>query len=79
MYNEKYISYGKTVEYRSKGATEASKYGAVAALVRSVTPYSLYTPHTGMQTYGSNVTKIPVACITAEDASLLRRLAKKGK
>ncbi|XP_031838226.1 carboxypeptidase Q-like isoform X2 [Nomia melanderi] len=79
VYNQKYISYGVTVEYRSSGASKAAKYGAIAALVRSVTPYSLYTPHTGMQSYTENVKKIPVACITAEDASLLRRLWKRGE
>ncbi|XP_017879452.1 carboxypeptidase Q-like [Ceratina calcarata] len=78
VYNEKYESYGKTVEYRTRGATVASKYGAVAALVRSVTPYSLYTPHTGMQDYGENVTKIPVASITVEDAELLKRMSRRG-
>ncbi|XP_053975914.1 carboxypeptidase Q-like [Hylaeus volcanicus] len=79
VFNQKYVSYDETVEYRSRGATEASKYGAVAALINSVTPFSLYTPHTGMQSYGPNVTKIPVACITAEDASLLKRLSDNGE
>lgn len=79
VYNEKFISYGETVEYRSSGATRAAELGAVAVLIRSVTPFSLYTPHTGMMSYGENVTKIPAACITAEDASLLRRMADRGE
>ncbi|KMQ89450.1 plasma glutamate carboxypeptidase-like protein [Lasius niger] len=79
VYNEKFISYGETVEYRSAGATRAAELGAVAVLIRSVTPFSLYTPHTGMMSYGENVTKIPAACITVEDASLLRRMADRGE
>ncbi|XP_050455602.1 carboxypeptidase Q-like [Cataglyphis hispanica] len=78
VYNEKFVSYEKTVQYRSSGATKAAELGAVAVLIRSVTPYSLYTPHTGVMNYGENVTKIPAACITIEDASLLRRMADRG-
>ena len=43
--------YGATVKYRSRAASVASKKGAVAALVRSITPYSIGSLHTGMQTY----------------------------
>ncbi|XP_031367886.1 carboxypeptidase Q-like isoform X3 [Apis dorsata] len=79
VYNQKFVSYDETVEYRTNGARQASKYGAVAALVRSVTPYSLYSPHTGQQMYSENVTEIPVASITIEDATLLRRMANRGE
>ena len=42
------MGYGVSVVYRSMGMARASARGAVAALVRSVTQYSLYTPHTGI-------------------------------
>ncbi|KAI4498377.1 hypothetical protein M0802_006556 [Mischocyttarus mexicanus] len=79
VFNEKYTTYGETVKYRSSGASKAAEYGAVAVLIRSVTPFSLYTPHTGMMHYAENITKIPAACITAEDATLLKRLENKDK
>ena len=71
--------YGETVEYRWGGASAAAKRGAVAALVRSVTARSLSTPHTGSMGYEKDVTKIPTAAITVEDAELLDRLAAKGQ
>lgn len=71
-----WVSYGVTVKYRSKGASEASKKGAIAALVRSITPFSIGSPHTGMQTY-EGVVKIPVAALTVEDAEMLLRLYRR--
>ena len=73
--------YGAAVAYRSKGATWAAERGAVAALVRSCTAYSLATPHTGAMGYsgGPNIKKIPTACITIEGATLLARLQARGK
>ncbi|CAL7937445.1 unnamed protein product [Xylocopa violacea] len=78
VFNQKYVSFGETADYLYLGPLEASKYGAVAALVNSVTPFSLYTPHAGIVSYGKNATSIPAASITAEDASLLRRMSKRG-
>ncbi|HEY5922648.1 MAG TPA: M20/M25/M40 family metallo-hydrolase [Kofleriaceae bacterium] len=71
--------YGKIVEYRSRGASEAAKRGAVAVLVRSVTAKSLSTLHTGAMGYHKDHPKIPAAAITVEDAELLDRLTGDGK
>lgn len=70
--------YGKTVVYRSKGATVAAKKGAVATLIRSVTPFSIGSPHTGGQNYEEGVKKIPTACITVEDAEMILRKYRRG-
>src|SRR5262249_4851036 len=70
--------YGKTVEYRWGGASQAAKRGAVAALVRSVTARSLGTLHTGYMGYDDKLPKIPTASITVEDAELLDRLTQRG-
>lgn len=77
VFNEKYTTYGETVEYRSKSASYAAHYGALAVLIASVTPFSLDTPHTGMQSYMDNVTQIPAACITHADAHMLARMQKR--
>jgi carboxypeptidase Q len=47
LFDVPFTSYGETVQYRAQGAVAAAKVGAIAALVRSVTPYSQRTPHTG--------------------------------
>ncbi|XP_063113663.1 carboxypeptidase Q isoform X2 [Cavia porcellus] len=78
VYNQPYISYAKTVQYRVRGAVEAAKVGALASLIRSVASFSIYSPHTGMQQYQDGVPKIPTACITVEDAEMLSRMASRG-
>lgn len=79
LFNAPYEGYGRTVVYRHEGASRAAKLGAVAALVRSVTPVSLQSPHTGALEYAADGGKIPAAAITIEDALLLQRLADAGK
>lgn len=49
VYNNPFVAYDVSVAYRESGASRAAKYGAVAALVRSVTPFSINSPHAGMQ------------------------------
>ena len=78
VFNPTWESYGVTVQYRSQGASEAAKVGAVAALVVSITPFSIASPHTGWQYYTVE-NKIPVASITMEDAAMMERLQARGK
>jgi hypothetical protein len=54
-------AYGKAVPYRSKGASMAAKYGAVAVLIRSMTSSRDDEPHTGMLRYDTIISrnKIP--------------------
>ena len=79
VYNQDFVSYGVSVAYRSNGASEAAKVGAVASLIRSITPFSIDSPHTGMQDYQDGVEKIPTACITVEDAQMLWRMSQRGE
>lgn len=78
VYNAPYTNYGATVQYRLNGASRAARYGAQAALVRSITPTSLQTPHTGAMNYDPQQPKIPVAAITIETAELLQRRYDSG-
>jgi len=78
VYNVPFTNYGATVVYRLQGASQAARYGAVAALVRSITPVSLQTPHTGAMSYDPNLPKIPVAAVTIEGAEFLQRMNDRG-
>jgi carboxypeptidase Q len=78
LFNVPYTTYGETVQYRSSGPSRAAVHGAVAALVRSVGPPGLRTPHTGSLRYAEDRPKIPAAAITAEDADRLQRMQDRG-
>ena len=73
-------AYGGAVDQRSRGAIEASRSGAVAALVRSVTLAHDDVPHTGSMRYDEQVPKIPAAAISTVGADLLSsELQRDGK
>ena len=81
VFDVPFTTYGETVRYRGGAASAAAKVGAVAALVRSVTPVSLRTPHTGVMRYDTTVSKrkIPAAAVTIEDALMFRRFQERGE
>ena len=79
LYNAPFETYGETVGYRYFGAVKAAKYGALASLIRSIGPWSMDTPHTGVMTYEGAIKKIPHAAITMEDAMMLGRLYDRGE
>ncbi len=79
LFNVPFTTYGQTVQYRSRGAVAAARAGAVASLIRSVTPYSQQTPHTGNSRYEDGVPRIPHAAITVEDADMLQRMQERGE
>lgn len=79
LFNAKFTTYGETVTYRVNGASEAAKHGALASLIASVASYSMQTPHTGVMRYADDITKIPHAAITVEDALLMQRLVDRGE
>lgn len=79
LFDVPFTNYGETVQYRTQGAVAAARAGAVASLIRSVTPFSMNTPHTGVMTYEEGVPRIPHAALTLEDAAMLHRMSDRGE
>jgi carboxypeptidase Q len=78
LFDVPFTTYGATVRYRSIGAIEAAKVGAVASLIRSVGSYSIQNPHTGSMRYDTTVRRIPAAALSTEDAMMLHRMQQRG-
>jgi Peptidase family M28 len=75
---EAFNAYSAAGDQRRSGAKEASKYGAVATIVRSLTTRLDNFPHTGAQSYG-DIPKsqyIPCAAISTNGAELLSKTLK---
>jgi carboxypeptidase Q len=79
LFDVPFTDYGTTVAYRGMGPARAAAHGAVAVLVRSVTPTSLSTPHTGSTNLAEGAVPVPAAAITLEAASQIRRLTERGQ
>jgi len=71
-------SYSASVDQRSSGAKEASKYGALGVIVRSMSLRLDDYPHTGAMSYGETSinNRIPAAAISTNGAELLSTTLK---
>ena len=64
-------SYGDASQYRGNGPSRASKYGALAVIVRSMSHSVDNNPHTGATRYVDSFPKIPAVAIGLRDADWL--------
>jgi len=78
-YLQTFEAYGRAVNQRGQGAVQAARYGAVAALVRSMTTRLDDFPHTGAMSYVDSVKKIPAAAVSTNDAEKLSAMLKNEK
>jgi carboxypeptidase Q len=79
FYNQKWAGYPRTVEYRTKGASKAAMYGAIASVVRSIAPVSSETPHAGTMHYDEAYPKIPAMAVSLETADMWSRMLERGE
>src|SRR4051812_3973000 len=71
-------AYGIAVSYRGRGANEAAKKGAVAAVIRSV-GMGDRLPHTGSLRYAKDAPQIPAGAVARGDANTIAILAAQGE
>ena len=69
-----FASYAGAVDQRVYGASEASKYGALAVIVRSPTQAKHDFVHTGVLRYSEGIQKIPAVTISPADADRLSEM-----
>jgi carboxypeptidase Q len=79
LFDVPFTTYTESVTYRTSGPRIAAQYGAVAALVRSIGPIGLRTPHTGSVSYLPGQPRIPAASVSVEDANRIVRLTQRGR
>lgn len=75
LFNTIFTTYGGTVNTRTNAAVWGAECGAVAALIRSIGPFSMQNPHTGYSVPGV----IAAAAVSNEDASQLQRMQDRGQ
>jgi hypothetical protein len=69
-------AYGNAVDQRGRGPSEASRYGALGTVVRSMTNKLDDYPHTGNMHYNDSMPEIPCCAISTIGAEQLSKLLK---
>lgn len=72
-------AYSDAVGYRWAGPAEASRYGAIGTVCRSMTNAKDDFPHTGGMRYNDSLPAIPCCAISTNAADLLSRIVKANK
>jgi carboxypeptidase Q len=72
-------AYGSCYPIRGNGAVEASRLGAKAVIIRSLSLSHDEHPHTGSLNYNDSILKIPAVAISTNDADLLSINLKENK
>ena len=67
-------AYGGAVDQRVYGPARAAQHGAVGAIVRSMTPATDRTPHTGSTVFPEGGPRIPAAAVSTVDADRIDAL-----
>ena len=73
-----FMAYGGAVDQRGRGPAIAAKFGAVGAIVRSMTTGLDDVPHTGATNFISGERNIPAIAISTNSAELLSTELQKG-
>lgn len=72
-------AYSDASKYRTQGPSRAARYGAVAAIVRSMSHSTDNHPHTGSTVYNDSFPRIPAVAVGLKDAAWLDSVAQTGK
>ncbi|MCP9264018.1 hypothetical protein DINM_006944 [Dirofilaria immitis] len=71
---QNFMGYPETVKYR-RAVKQFEELGAIGVLVKSITSFSINSPHTGS---GAEGAKIPAASLAIEEADMIERICRSG-
>jgi carboxypeptidase Q len=74
-----FSAYGGAVDQRASGPSEAARFGAIGAVVRSMGLNQEDYPHTGGLRYDASLPKIPAVAISTKHADQLSKSLKADK